>query len=103
MSDIGIFQQPRIVAVALNSIMATPRGRPKKTLAAGRNVILKALPPGFLDDLPVEDQRAISEIVGKPVMLNEYDADGRAELEFTDTEDVIHFIYVDPKFIETAQ
>ena len=69
--------------------MATPRGRPKKTLAAGRNVILKALPSGFLDDLPVEDQRAISEIVGKPVMLNEYDADGRAELEFTDSEDVI--------------
>jgi hypothetical protein len=36
-------------------------------------------------------------------MLNEYDADGRAELEFTDSEDMIHFIYVDPKFIETAQ
>ena len=83
--------------------MATPRRRPKKTLPAERSVILKALPPGFLDNLPVEDQRATSEIVGKPVMLNEYDADGRAELEFTDSEDVIHFIYVDPKFIETAQ
>jgi hypothetical protein len=81
--------------------MATPRRRPK-TLPAGRNVILKALPPGLLDDLPVEDQRAISAIVGKPVKLNEYDEDGRAELEFTDSEDVIHFIYVDPTFIETA-
>jgi hypothetical protein len=91
-----------MVAVAL-SIMSIPRRRPKKMLAAGRNVILRALPPGFLDDLPAEDQRAISEMVGKPVMLNEYDADGRAELEFADSEDVIHFIYVDPKFIETAQ
>lgn len=81
--------------------MATRRS--KETLPDGRSVILKALPPGFLDNLPVEDQRAISEIVGKPVMLNEYNADGRAELKFTDSEDVIHFIYVDPKFIETAQ
>jgi hypothetical protein len=103
MSDMGIYQRPRMVAVALNRIMTTPRRRPKKTLTAGRNVILKALPPGLLDNLPLEDQRAISEIVGKPVMLNEYDADGRAELEFADSEGVIHFIYVDPKFIETAQ
>jgi hypothetical protein len=83
--------------------MATPRRRPKNTLPAGRSVILKALPPGFLNNLPVEDRRAISEIVGKRVMLNEYNADGRVELEFKDSEDVIHFIYVDPKFIETAQ
>ena len=81
MSDMAIYQQPRIVAVALSNIMATPRRRPKKTLPAGRKVILKAVPPGLLDNLPVEDQRATSEIVGKPVMLNEYDADGRAELE----------------------
>ena len=82
--------------------MAAAR-RPSETPPAGRNVILKALPPGFLDDLPVEDQRAISEIVGKPVRLNEYDEDGRAELEFTDNENVIHFVYVDATFIETAQ
>ena len=81
--------------------MATPR-RPEKTsklLPTRRKVILKTLAPGLLDNLPVEDQHAISEIVGKPVKLNEYDTDGRAELEFTDSEDVIHFIYVDPKFI----
>jgi hypothetical protein len=62
-------------------------------------VVLKALPPGFLDDLPVEDQEAISTAVGKPITLNGYEDDGRAELEFTDTEGVIHIIYVDPKFI----
>jgi hypothetical protein len=28
-----------------------------------------------------------------------YEDDGRAELEFMDTEGVIHIIYVDPKFI----
>ena len=43
-------------------------------------VILTAIPQGFLDDLPEEDQQAIREIVGKPVLLNEYDDAGRAEL-----------------------
>ncbi|MGZ4731446.1 MAG: hypothetical protein ACXVZH_04820 [Terriglobales bacterium] len=64
-----------------------------------QQVVLKALPPGFLDDLPVEDQDVISKAVGKPITLNGYEDDGRAELEFTDTEGVIHIIYVDPKFI----
>jgi hypothetical protein len=45
------------------------------------------------------DQEAISKAVGKPMTLNGYEDDGRAELEFTDTEGVIHIIYVDPKFI----
>jgi hypothetical protein len=65
----------------------------------GEKVILKELPPGFIDDLPDEDQRAISAVVGKPILLNRYERDGRAELEFTDDEDVDHLLYVDPKFI----
>lgn len=68
----------------------------------GDDVILRKLPPGFIDDLPEEDQKAISAIVGKPVRLNEYDDDGRAELEFTDENGVIHFIYVSPDAIEVA-
>jgi hypothetical protein len=73
-----------------------------KRLKSKNRVILKSLPAGFLDDLPAEDQRAIRAVVGKPVVLNEYDADGRAELEFKDDNDVIHFIYVDPRFIESC-
>ena len=49
--------------------------------------------------MPIEDQNAISEIVGKPIRLNEYDSNGRAELEFTDRQRMIHFIYVDPVLI----
>jgi len=48
-----------------------------------QQVVLKALPQGFLDDLPVEDQEAISKVVGKTIALNGYEDDGRAELEFT--------------------
>ena len=64
-----------------------------------RKAVLKALPPGFVDDLP-DDQRALLEAVGKLVALNGYDEDGRAELEFTDAEGVDHTIWVNPQFID---
>ncbi|HEV2116366.1 MAG TPA: hypothetical protein VGR48_10100 [Terriglobales bacterium] len=67
----------------------------------GNMVVLKELPPGLIDGLPREDQIAISDVVGKEVLLVEYDEDGRAELEFTDPHGVIHSIYVDPRYIAT--
>ena len=66
-------------------------------------VVLTQIPPRLLDGLPTEDQRAISEIVGKPVRLNGYDGDGRAELEFKDSNGMIHFVYVNPDFIWAAE
>jgi hypothetical protein len=68
----------------------------------GDTVVLRELPQGLLDGLPEEDQRAISEVVGKPVRLNEYDEAGRAELEFIDAEGQIHFIYVSQEIIRIA-
>ena len=76
-------------------MMSTYRSKPMP----GDNVTLCEVPQGLLDGLPKEDQRAISEIVGKAVRLNDYDDAGRAELEFIDNEGVIHFIYVNPDFI----
>ena len=67
----------------------------------GSMVVLRELPPGLIDGLPREDQIAISEVVGKKVLLVEYDEDGRAELEFTDPHGVIHSIYVDPRYLGT--
>ena len=75
--------------------MYTPVMKPKP----GELVVLVEVPPGFVDDLPLEDHQAINEIVGKPIMLNEYDEDGRAELEFEDRHGSGHTIWVDTKFI----
>ena len=72
----------------------------KKRPKPGEKVILKALPPGFIDDLPEEEQRAISARIGRPIMLMGYDRDGRAELEYMAQDDSIHTLYVDPKFIK---
>jgi hypothetical protein len=72
----------------------------------GETVVLTTVPPGLLDGLPQEDQRAIVAIVGKPVLLVGYDEDGTAELEFDDPFDPqtdrhrhFHKIWVAPKFI----
>ena len=68
----------------------------------GDLVILTAIPRGLLDNLPKEDQEAISAVVGKQIRLNDYDDTGRAELEFTDNNGQIHFVYVTPDVISAA-
>ncbi len=78
---------------------AAPRERPNP----GDEVVLIEVPLGLLDDLPTEDQEAISNIVGKPVVLNEYDDDRRAELEFKDANGNSHLIYVRPEFIRSLK
>jgi hypothetical protein len=79
-------------------MMSGENTRPK----AGDKVVLTAVPPGMLDDLPTEDQQAITEAVGKPILLTGYDDDGRAELEVQDASADFRFIYVRPEFIRKA-
>ncbi|HVO60593.1 MAG TPA: hypothetical protein VMT53_06635 [Terriglobales bacterium] len=76
--------------------MTKPTGRP----TPGQNVKLRALPAGFLDGLPQEDQKAILNVVGKRILLTRYEEDGRAELAFRDAEGDLHTIYVEPNYIE---
>ena len=79
-------------------MMSGENTRPK----AGDKVVLTAVPPGMLDDLPTEDQQAIAEAVGKPILLTGYDEDGRAELEVQDASADFRFIHVSPEFIRKA-
>ena len=64
----------------------------------GDKIVLAQLPPGLL-----EGQEAISESVGTQILLNEYDDHGRAELQLTAKDGVIHFIWVDPKFLASPE
>jgi hypothetical protein len=65
-------------------------------VTASRNIVL---PPGLLQGLPREDQNAIRGILGKPVLLEEYDEDGRAVLAFADSKGIFHSIFVSPSYI----
>lgn len=79
---------------------STKRDAKDKQLEPGHLVVLTKLPPRFLDDLPRENRQAISDVVGKPIRLKKFDKDGRAELEVTDSNGVIHSIWVNPDFIK---
>jgi len=69
----------------------------------GDMVVLVGLPPGFLDDLPIENQIAIRDVIGKPVKFNEITSWGRAELEFGENPGKGHFVYVDPSLIRPVE
>ena len=80
--------------------------RRNRQAPGGERVVLVTLPPGLLDGLPDEDQRAITAIVGKPVLLVGWDEIGRAELEFdepfdarTDHYSHTHSIWIPQEFI----
>jgi hypothetical protein len=68
----------------------------------GDTVRLTEISPGLLDGLPQEDQRAIGEPVGKPLVLGEYRDDGAAELELTDSAGHRHYVYADRTFVRST-
>lgn len=77
----------------------------------GDMVVLVGLPPGFLDDLPLEEQSAINGMVGKPIKFIEITSFAwrgerieRVELEFFDYEHGMgHTLYVDPSYIRAVE
>jgi hypothetical protein len=71
--------------------------RPDDTL------MLMEVPPGMLDDLPPDEEQALCEGVGKPIMLKEYDDAGRAGLEFKDRNGDLHCIYLSSTFISPVK
>jgi hypothetical protein len=69
----------------------------------GDPVVLVEAPPELLLGLPREDQEAISGAIGNTVLFVGYDDDGKAEIEFTDKDGIIHIIYVNPTAIKPTQ
>jgi len=67
-----------------------------------QKAILTELPPGFLDDLPEKDQRALLATVGTAIRLVGFDDIGQAELEFQERDGTFHTIFVARKFIQSV-
>lgn len=81
------------------SAEVTAQAAKLRALQAGCTVTVLSLPAGFLDGLEPVDQAAVQAIVGHLVMFNEYDQRGYAELQFTDANGVIHFIWLPPAYL----
>jgi len=69
----------------------------------GEKVVLEKLPPGLLNGLLEEDQKAISAIVGVPIRFLDFDDDSRLKLEFAEDNGTIHCIYVDRQFVKAIK
>jgi hypothetical protein len=63
--------------------------------------VVVTLPAGWLDDLPPEDQAAITAILGRPIQFSEYDADheGYVEVVFADDRGHTHHMNVRAEFV----
>ena len=81
-------------AIGACAILSKGTGRSRCDCQLGV-VVLRELPPGLIQGLLRNDQIAISDVVGKAVLLVECDEDGRAKVEFADPHGVIHSIYVE--------
>jgi hypothetical protein len=81
---------------ALPSLVASMPSESER-LDVGEEVILLALPPGFLDALDGDEQRVVAAMIGKSVKLVGYDEHGRAVLNFPAPFDVQ--IWIAPEFI----
>ena len=61
------------------------------------------LPPGLIDGLPEEDQKAILAIVGIPIRFTGIEKGGRVRLEFVEQNGTMHAIFVDRQYVKAAE
>jgi hypothetical protein len=71
-----------------------------RILQVGVSVRLCEAPASLLNGLPLEDQRAIRDQVGKVMVLVDFDRLGLAELEFDDATGVLHTIWIESTALE---
>lgn len=77
------------------------RDRLGNAIHEGQHVVLTGVPDELLKDLPMEDQQAIRDFVGKDVLFVAMDDYDNLELEFEDAESVNRTIWVSNNFVES--
>ncbi len=74
-----------------------PLDRNKKPIAVGDSVKVVEIPARLPQGLPNEDQIAIYEQIGKELIIQGFNQDGHAELEFVDSSGYLHTIWIEPQ------
>jgi len=60
-------------------------------------LIISRVSEDLLRGLPVEDQKSIRDQVGHSVSVQGFDDHGNVEVEFKDSADMIHTIWIEPR------
>jgi hypothetical protein len=74
-----------------------------KPIFAGDSVVLVRASEKLIAGLPDEDQKAIQAQVGNVLKVNEFDEYGHAEIEFVDTEGMMHTIWIEPSCLRKQE
>lgn len=74
--------------------------RNKKPIAVGDSVKVIEIPVRLPQGLPEEDQIAIRDQIGKVSIIQGFNQDGYAELEFIDNAGHIHTIWIESHCLE---
>lgn len=72
-------------------------------LRHGDKVVYLDAREDLLRGLPASDQEVIKAQVGKVVKVEGFDDYGHVELVFTDAEEIIHFIWVEPECVKKTE
>lgn len=72
-------------------------------LKKGSSVLFIFAPNELLSGLPLDDQIAIKSQAGKIMTVQGFDSLGNVELEFSDCEGILHFIYVKPECLRAIE
>ncbi len=71
-----------------------------KPIAVGDSVRVIEIPVRLPLGLPEEDQIAIHDQIGKALIIQGFNQDGYAELEFIDNAGHIHTMWIEPHCLE---
>ena len=77
-----------------------PLGCKGARIQQGDLVVLLEAPSELLDGLDPDDAIAIQAAVGTRLKVEEFDQYGHAELMFRDANNIIHFFWLNPKYLQ---
>jgi hypothetical protein len=82
--------------------MYEPIDQDGNKIIIGTKVRMLVAPKELISGLPASDQSAIQAIVGKVMIVKNFDKYGHAELRFRDKHKIIHYIWVRPSALQVV-
>lgn len=77
-----------------------PHDHAGQRLEIGDQIVVRAIPQELIHDLPEEDVEAINSQIGKTLVISGFSEYGYVELDFVDSLDRMHTIWIEPAYLE---
>lgn len=71
-----------------------------KVLEIGDRIVVRGIPHELIHDIPEEDVEAIKSQTGKTLVISGFNEYGYVELDFVDSVNTMHTIWIEPTCLE---